>query len=206
MKIAILMPMHKQMDAPCIQSLLNFQCDLFKAGHEVLFFIAYGFNAARARQGLTRECAEHKTFNPEYVLWLDSDHLYLKKDFDTLLKTIEEKDLKMLSGSYKMRGSEETAHGIHKDGVFGHIHYKELNEMPYNTIYECDVVGFGFLLMKYSFLQDMWNKYKDDLFKLDIGDNGTEDVTFCKLAQKEGVKVAFHPKVRIGHTELCIRI
>lgn len=205
MKIAILIPIHKTMEAACVQSLVNFQCELHNAGHNTLFYFAYGFNAVRARQGLVRESSENKHFIADYVLWLDSDHLYLKKDFDLLLKTIEEKNLELCSGTYKMRGSEETCHGINKNGGFYHYHYKELNEKP-DELFEADVVGFGFLLMKGAFLKGMWEKYGDKLFEMDLKDFGTEDAKFCKLTQGEGHKIYFHPQARIGHTELCIRI
>lgn len=206
MKIEILLPIYRAMDAACVQSLVNLQSDLHLAGNDVKFCFANGFNAARARVGLARYAGEDKNFEADYVLWLDSDHIYTKENFDLLLRSIEEKGLVMLSGAYKMRGSEETAHGANIDGVFKHFHYKDLNVIPEGDIVECDVVGFGFLLMRASFLKEMWAKYKEDLFKLDAGENATEDVTFCNLAKKEGHKIAFHPKARVGHVELCIRI
>jgi len=140
------------------------------------------------------------------LLWLDSDHLYLKTDFYKLVEKMEKDGLNMLSASYKMRGTEETAHGITEDGKFRHFHYKELNEKGEDDLIEACVVGFGFLVMKVDFLKNMWNKYKEDLFKLDAVNNATEDVTFCKLAREEGNSVLFHPKVRIGHMELCVRL
>lgn len=205
MKIAILIPIHKTMEAACVQSLVSFQCDLHKSGHELLFYFAYGFNAARARQGLVKESSESSNFIADYFLWLDSDHLYLIKDFNLLLKAIEDENLQMCSGTYKMRGSEETCHGINRDGHFSHYHYKELNENP-DKLFDADVLGFGFLLMKGSFLREMWKKYGDELFKMDLKDFGTEDAAFCKLVKDEGHRICFHPQARIGHTELCIRI
>ncbi len=206
MKIEILLPIYRAMDAACVQSLVNLQSDLHLAGNDVKFCFANGFNAARARVGLARYAGEDNNFEADYVLWLDSDHIYTKENFDLLVKEIEERNLPMLSGAYKMRGSEQTAHCGTKDGVVTHYHYRELNELPEGTLVECDVVGFGFLLMRASFLKEMWAKYKEDLFKLDAGANATEDVTFCNLARKEGHKVMFHPKARVGHVELCIRI
>lgn len=206
MKVEILIPIHRMMDAPCVQSLLNMNCDFHDAGIQTKFCFANGFNAARARVGLAKYAGEDANYGADYYLWLDSDHIYQKVYFDELVKAIEANGLQMLSGSYKMRGSEETAHGITENGKFRHFHYKELNEAPEDKLFECDVVGFGFLVMKASFLKEMWAKYKEDLFKLDAVNNATEDVTFCNLVKQEGYKVMFHPKVRVGHMELCVRI
>lgn len=206
MKVEILIPIHRMMDAPCVQSLLNMNCDLHDAGVKTKFCFANGFNAARARQGLAKYAGEDNSFNADYYLWLDSDHIYQKEYFDALVKSLEDNRLQMLSASYKLRGTEETAHGITEDGKFRHFHYKELNEAPEGKLFEAQVVGFGFLVMKAQFLKDMWAKYKENLFKLDAEANATEDVTFCELVRKEGHKVMFHPKVRVGHMELCVRI
>lgn len=206
MKIQLMLPIYKTMEAPCVQSLINMQADFHIAGHIMQPCFANGFNAARARVGLARHAGEDTKFNADYILWIDSDHLYQKADFDTLVQAIEKNDLQMLAASYKMRGSEETCHGITEDGKFRHFHYEELNKLDKAALVECGVVGFGFLVMKASFLKEMWAKYKDDLFKLDATKNGTEDVTFCNLAREEGYKVMFHPWVRVGHMETAVRI
>ena len=206
MNLAILIPIYKTMDAACVQSLLGMVADLNGSGAKIRFYFANGFNAARARIGLARTFYEEKEFTADYVLWLDSDHYYTKKCFDNLLEALEKNNLDMLSASYKVRGGEETVHGSTIDGTFKHFHYKDLNEMPEGQLFECDVVGFGFLLMKADFLRKMWVKHGENMFKMDIGMNGTEDVAFCDLARKDGYKVMFHPKVRIGHMELCVRI
>lgn len=207
MKVAILIPIYKTMEAACVTSLLEFVCCLQSAGHETKFFFANGFNAARARVGLAREAAEDKDFNADYFIWLDSDHTYPPKAFIDLVNVISERDLPMLSASYKLRGTEETVHGVTPvGGFFKHFHYKDLNELPEGEMVECDVVGFGFLVMQAKFLREMWKKHGEELFKMDIGMNGTEDVAFCQCMKKDGHKVLFHPKVRVGHMELCIRI
>ncbi len=207
MKVAILIPVYRTMDAACVQSLLTFTVNLHGAGHEIKYFFANGFNAARARVGLAREAAQDKEFQADFFLWLDSDHIYDAGAFMKLVNAIEENNIPMLSAAYKLRGSEETVHGITPAGEsFKHFHYKDLNELPEGELVEADVVGFGFLVMKAQFLRDMWEKYGDTLFKMDIGINGTEDVAFCQCMIKDGYKVLFHPQVRIGHMELCVRI
>ena len=206
MNIAILIPIYRTMEGACVQSLLDMQCALYSGGHTVRFYFANGFNAARARVGLAREFAKDEKFEADFVLWLDSDHMYPAKSFYDLIHAMDEHNIPMLSGSYKLRGSEETVHGITEDGKFRHFHYKDLNALPAGQLVEADVVGFGFLVMRAQFLRDMWAKHGEELFKMDIGMNGTEDVAFCQWVKKDGHKVLFHPGVRIGHVEMCIRI
>lgn len=206
MKLAILIPIYKTMEASCVQSLLDFYSRIHASGIEVRFYFANGFNAARARLGLARSVCEEKEFIADFVLWLDSDHIYSNKTFDGLINAMEAQNLPMLSAAYKLRGSEETVHGITEDGKFRHFHYKDFAELPDDHLIECDVVGFGFLLMRGDFLRNMWGKHGEDLFKMDIGMNGTEDVAFCQCAKKDGIKILFHPKMRVGHIEMCVRI
>lgn len=207
MNLSVLIPIYKTMDAACVQSLLSMTCHIQEAGHKIRFFFANGFNAARARVGLAREGAEDKVFQADYFLWVDSDHIYDPSALMKLINKMEDENLPMLSAAYKLRGSEETVHGVTPiGGTFKHFHYKEFSELPESHLIEADVVGFGFLVMKGDFLRDMWRKHGEDLFKMDIGINGTEDVAFCQCAKKDGHKVMFDPKIRIGHMELCVRI
>ena len=207
MNIAVLIPIYKTMDAPCVQYLLNMQGNLHNAGHRLRFYFANGFNAARARVGLAREAVQDEKFEADFFLWLDSDHVYDAVAFINLVNAMELNNIPMLSAAYKLRGTEETVHGITPEGgKFRHFHYKEFQDLKEGELVECDVVGFGFLVMRASFLQDMWKKHGEDLFKMDIGMNGTEDVAFCQHMKKEGQKVYFHPRIRIGHMELAVRI
>lgn len=206
MNIAVLMPIHKTMEAACVTSLLAMTNILHGDGHVLRFYFANGFNAARARVGLAREMAKDVDFKADFVLWLDSDHQYETSAFMKLVNAIEEHNLPMLSASYKLRGTDMTVHGITEDGKYRFFDYKELNACPEGQMMEAQVVGFGFLVMRAQFLRDMWDKHGEELFKMDIGMNGTEDVAFCQWMIKDGYKVLFHPKVRVGHMELCVRI
>lgn len=202
MKVLVMMPLYKIMDASCVISLIGFQSEFYDANIAMKFAMCNGFNAAKARRGLVKHAAE-ETFDYDYALWLDSDHFYKKADFDTLVARMEKDNLSMLSGSYKMRGSNETAHGITDEKGFHHFDYKDFKP---GELVECDVVGFGFLVMKRQFIKDMVAQFGDRLFYLDADQNGTEDVTFCARAKEAGHKVMFHPDVRIGHVESALRI
>lgn len=196
------MPMYKTMDVSCVQSLVGFQSELYQKGHEAKFVFTGGFNAAKARKALTRHAAELETWEYDYILWLDSDHFYRAEHMFRLIDRMNECGLKMLSGAYKLHGCNEVIHGITDEKGFHHFDYKDFTD----ALIECDVVGFGFLVMDKAFLKEMWQKYGEKLFILDAATNATEDVTFCRCAKDSGYKVMFDPTVRVGHVETALRV
>ena len=200
MKLMILMPLHKSMNTSCVISLVDFIQHLHEGGHTIKNVFVNGFNAAKARKILSKYAAENAA-DYDYCLWLDSDHLYKVDDLLKLIDRIEKNNIGMLSACYKLHGSPDTAHGITEDGAFRHFKEDELKE----DLIDCQVVGFGFLVMKTSFMKKMWDTFGDNLFVLDAKDNGTEDVKFCKCVLDVGDRVSFDPMVKVGHLESAVR-
>jgi len=200
MRLMVLMPLHKSMNTSCVISLVDFIVDTMVSGHTVKPVFVSGFNAAKARKMLAKSAAENsKDF--DYVIWLDSDHLYRKEDLLDLIFRMEKENLGMLSACYKLHGSPDTVHGITENGEFRHFKEEELKE----DLIDCQVVGFGFLVMRAEYIKKMWDTFGDNLFVLDAKDNGTEDVKFCKCALDIGDRVCFDPKVKVGHLESAVR-
>ncbi len=205
MTFMILMPLYKAMDASCVISLIDFHQQLIEEGHRCKFFFTHGFNAAKARRGLAKSAAEIKD-EFDYVLWLDSDHIYRTDHLFRLIDRMKKENIPMLSGTYKLHGNTETAHGITDEKGFRHFTEDELNvAKEKDVLIDCQVVGFGFLLMTHSFLRELWNKHGERLFILDSKENCTEDVSFCRKVKEEGARVCFDPSVKVGHTELAVR-
>ena len=200
MKIMILMPVHKSMNTSCVISFVDLVQDLHKSGHDAKVVFTNGFNAAKARKALSKHVAEDGQ-DYEYTLWLDSDHIYRQEDLHKLVKRMEEENLDMLSACYKLHGSPETVHGITENDVFRHFTEDELKD----DIIDCQVVGFGFLVMKTAYLKRLWDTYGDNLFILDASQNCTEDVKFCQCVLDMGDRVCFDPKVKVGHIESAVR-
>lgn len=187
------------MDASCVISLMDFSQNLTKDGHETKFVFTNGFNAAKARKALTKYAAEAEGY--DYVLWLDSDHIYKAESFYDLIKRMNKENVPMLSATYKLHGCSETAHGITEESGFRHFKDEELKE----DLIDCTVVGFGFLVMTHEFVKQLWEKHGEKLFILDAKENCTEDVKFCRVVLDEGERVCFDPKVKVGHIELAVR-
>ena len=205
MKLMVLMPLYKAMDASCVISLIDFHQHLVEDGHRVKFVFTNGFNAAKARKALTQYASSIKE-EFDYILWLDSDHIYKAVDLYKLVEVMEWKNLPMLSATYKLHGNTESAHGITDEKGFRHFTEDEMNAAKEKgELIDCQVVGFGFLVMTHWFLKDLWKKYGEELFILDAKDNMTEDVTFCRAVLKEGQRVCFDPAVKVGHIELAVR-
>lgn len=192
MKILALMPAYKYMEIPAVQSLVAMQADVYNNGDNINVAFVHGFNTSLARTNLFEYAAS--VVDVDYVLNIDSDHIYKAKSLYTLISKIEDNDLDMLSAGYYLRGGREFAHGRHVDGKF-----KKFKEGEVKGIVECDVVGFGFLLMKSQFVKEMVKKFPKDLFKMDVDGNASEDVYFCKKAQENGSKVCFDADTIVGH-------
>lgn len=199
MKVLILMPMYKVMDVPCIISLIDFIQNLHEEGHVARIVFAHGFNAAKARKQLAQHAVGKEGF--DYVLWLDTDHVYKTENLHKLIERLNKENLGMLSATYTLHGCSETAHGITTDGKFRHFKQDELKK----GVLDCTVVGFGFLVMKWSFLKEMWDSFGDNLFVLDAKDNCTEDVKFCRCVLDKGHRVCFDSDVKVGHIEIAVR-
>lgn len=199
MKVLILMPMYKIMDVHCVVSLVDFIQNLHEDGHHARIVFSHGFNAAKARKQLTEHAVEKTDY--DYILWLDTDHVYKTENFYKLVDRMNKDNLDMLSATYTLHGCPDTAHGIVKDDVFKHFTQDELK----NGLIDCTVVGFGFLVMRLDFLKKMHKLYGDKLFILDAKENCTEDVRFCRCVLESGGRVCFDSDVKVGHIELAVR-
>ena len=199
MKILALMPAQKVLMVEAVQSLVAFQADIYNRGDNVNICFTNGHNPVNARTSLANYVS--KANEGDYVLWIDSDHIYAPKKFYTLVEKLEKNNLEMLSAAYLVRSKgRTTAHGSFlEDGSFKQHQIEEQS-----GITDCDVLGFGFLVMKYSFLKRMVEKYPNDLFHMDCSNNSTEDVYFCRQVKKEGVRICYDADTIIGHLTVVV--
>jgi hypothetical protein len=198
MKLVIAMPTYKVMDTKCVHSLIGFYSDLINDGHQVVFIFANNFYITYARNSLLNSAGSVK--DADYILCLDSDHIYESKKFYKLLKDLEDNKLDLLSAKYYLRGSLDNRGKIAAlKKIDGEL--QQLSGDDYiSGIHECDAVGFGFLLLRASFVRTLIDK-KIKLFQVtDVG----EDVYFCDVIKQLGYKVCFDADVVIGHLSTII--
>lgn len=180
------------MEVPAVISLTGLQADVYNKGDNINIIYTNGFNPVHARSHLTKYASEHES---DWVVWLDSDHIYKASILYSLIDKCKEDNLNMLSANYYVRGKGKVSAHTRFDIEKGHFKQEELT----GDVMECDIVGFGFLVMRWDFLKDMFDKFGDDLFSMDFKNNTTEDVYFCRKVKEAGHKVLFHSGITVGH-------
>ena len=188
------MPAQKVMQVEAVQSLIAMQADIYNRGDNFNIAFTNGHNPVLARISLMRHAALQE--GVDYVLWLDSDHIYKGSHVYDLIDKMEKNDIEALSAAYKVRGPCDTfAHGrFLEDGTF-----KQYEQKDCEGIVDCDVLGFGFYLMKHSFVKEMVDRFGIDLFAMNYRDDTTEDVYFCRKMKEAGKRICFDSDIIVGH-------
>lgn len=195
MKLQILIPAYKFIPTETVQSLMVVCANLSQRQDRWNVAFVNSFNPAQARTALMDYVAKQKE-DFDYILWIDSDQTFDMTNVDKLVKVLEENNLDCLSAGYYVRdGSKNFAHGRFIDGG----KYQKFHKSECNGLTQCDIFGFGFLLMKPQMLKAMVNRFPNDVFKLDCVQNTTEDVYFCRQAQSIGYKLYFDADNVVGH-------
>jgi len=177
------------MESVAAQSLMALQSDIHGKGDEFQIMFVSGHNVLLARTLLVKEATKREA---DYVLFLDSDHVYSSKALYTLISKMEDNDFDILSAAYRLRGKDNVlAHGSVSDGKFS-------KDKPGEGIKECDVIGLGFAVFKHSLVCEIVEKY-DTLFWMDANKCLSEDAYFCRLLQEEGIKIRYDADTMVGH-------
>lgn len=132
----------------------------------------------------------------DYVLWLDSDMVFPSHVLEYSIKTMEEKNIDILSGLYYRRVPPYTPvlyKKVIKDEMG--IHTKEFDVIP-NDIFIAEGIGFGCVCMKTSVLIDVFAKHHE-MFSPLIG--AGEDISFCIRAKECGIDCYVDPQIALGH-------
>jgi len=194
MKFFGLMPCQKVMEIAAVQSLIGMQADIYNKGDGFKIAFTNGHNPVLSRVSLFRHAAKEE--GVDYVLCMDSDHVYKAKHLYALVDKMNEHNLDMLSAGYLVRGPFKTfAHGkFEEDGTFS-----KLEKDDCSGITDCDVLGFGFYLFRHEFVKKIVEKHGKDLFHMDYADNSTEDVYFCRKMKADGHRICFDADNIVGH-------
>lgn len=132
----------------------------------------------------------------DYVMWFDSDMAFAPDTLKRLMKTLEEKDLDILTGLYFRRVPPYTPVLFDILELNGDIcKWSEFEEIP-DKVFEIGGCGFGCLLMKTDVFFDLASKYSNPFTP--VASNG-EDVAFCCRAREAGYKIYCDPSVICGH-------
>lgn len=197
------MPSYKIMDVLAVRSLVAFQADMYSEGHNLSIVFTNGYTASAGRHFLFNHAAKQEA---DYVISLDSDHVYSASVFHDLVKKLEENKLQLLSAKYYARSdfranNRTVAMGRYdKDRKFK-LHIPPLGENGKDSekgLIEMDVIGLGFCVMKHSFVKDMVSRH-DNLFHVDREGNYADDVIFCGFVKEAGHKLYYDADNIVGH-------
>lgn len=127
-----------------------------------------------------------------HLLWLDDDHVF---NPDMALYLAQYSKLDMVSALYYKRTEKPVPVVYTREGV------EEIEDelihntivIPPNTLFECDAVGFGAMLMR----RDVLDRVPEPWFTFD--NKGGEDISFCVQAKKHGIRVWCDPRYKLGH-------
>lgn len=146
----------------------------------------------------------------DYLFWIDSDQVFTPAHFQRLINHGEN----IVSAIIAVDGGHALACGkwdedfFKINGYMPHLTPETINSEPKNAkgLIELDYCGFGFLAVKYGVFESIeypwFEPFITDLNG--IKDFSTEDVSFCKKAQKIGYKIYVDPLVRVGHEKKII--
>ena len=188
MKILIAVPCMDQVPAPFCNSLALLQ----KVG-DCTLMMKSGSLIYTSRNALATAAIQTEA---DYVFWLDSDMVFQPDILKRMLKTLQEKDLDMLTGLYFRRVppySPVLFDKLEIDGIA--CDFTEWKRIP-DDLFEVGACGFGCVLMKTDVFFDVQSKF-GNMFA-PIGNNG-EDVAFCWRARQCGYKIWCDPSVICGH-------
>lgn len=132
----------------------------------------------------------------DYVLWLDSDMTFEPDMLERMMKQVQEKDIKMLTGVYFKRRPPyspvlfETMEPRKTGWSFS-----EYEELP-DGLFEVGACGFGCVLMATEVFMDVRLKHG---YLFHPMNSGGEDISFCWRARDCGYKIMCDPDIVCGH-------
>ncbi|MDE2102018.1 MAG: hypothetical protein KGL39_32530 [Patescibacteria group bacterium] len=191
------MPVYKFIEANSFESYIH-MIDALRQKYNVRQALIHTIDVCGGRNALADFVVKGGHDDEDYVLWLDSDHIYSADSALRLVDQMESNGLEMVSAMYKQRPGRNLAHV--------RINGRVVERIPYDPethgLQDVDVVGFGFLLMKVGLLKRIVDRYTPAFqwVRAEDGIHG-EDAYFCSLLKKEGVRICYDADVHVKHLQ-----
>jgi GT2 family glycosyltransferase len=107
----------------------------------------------------------------------------------------------IIGGMYPMNGAGTSTAGWFQDDGNHRINYPYFKDLE--EPFEVDYVGFGFLLMRRGVLEEIgYPWFQPEMVEFldkETAVHSSEDVAFCRKAQRAGFAVHVHPRVHLDH-------
>lgn len=190
MKTVICIPCMDHMDTDFVRSLTS----LAPCG-ETSILIKQGSLVYVSRDKLLVEAL---AADPDYILWLDSDMVFLPTLLRDLTRDAMEGDLDMVCGLFCRRHDPYTPvlYKTIRMGLPGQAVTEEFQNIPADSVFEIDACGFGAVLMSARMARAVIDEFHTGF--IPIPGYG-EDISFCIRAKNLGYKLYCDSRIHVGH-------
>jgi len=143
----------------------------------------------------------------DWLLWVDSDVVLDIDSLYLLWNTADSKDKPIVSGIYFISKEPEGTMMRPWPCVFqdmGDNQIQYIHPLPVDEVIECDLAGFGLLLMHRSVVKQMRKKHpKKSFFNEQVGTTDSEfvgeDIIFFRKLKETGIKLHAHTGALVKH-------
>jgi hypothetical protein len=207
MKLGVCIPFYKQVPSQAVTSIMALQRYLHLsekfAGHfddfEVITVDSCFVDMARnmlVDEAVKNEC--------DYILWIDSDHLFIPTQVEDFVKRAIESKYDIVGAWYNNRTVQyqPVAYNFSDDKeipiMLNLIQDKVKNHKGY---YECDCIGLGMAIMPINILKEMKDKYHF-VFRCKDYDGriiGEDTFFFFNIKNNNTYKVSLDTTFKVGH-------
>ena len=153
-----------------------------------------------ARRDILKSCLQSKV-DYDYLLWIDSDMFLTDQDALTLIKYLEENpDIDAATGMYvkKAKPFNPVCYHMLTDPKTGDYTFKMF--IPINSEpTDIDGFGFGCVAMRVKSIKEKLVPMVPDGKFFWFDDRYGEDLHFCALMKKAGMKMVLLPSVSVMH-------
>lgn len=132
----------------------------------------------------------------DYTFWLDSDMVFSPETLGYMINVLEKENIDILSGLYFRRQPPFSPVVFKKLQIDEEgCHWENYDDVP-SSLFECEGIGFGCVLMRTEIFINLFNKYGAPFTPIaGVG----EDLSFCWRAREMGYKIHVDPNILLGH-------
>ena len=187
-KIMIAVPCMDQVPTPFCQSMSMIQ----KVGETAVAY-QMGSLIYTSRNELAAKAVR---IGADYVFWLDSDMVFSPETLGYMINVLEKENIDILSGLYFRRQPPFSPVVFKKLQIDEEgCHWENYDDVP-SSLFECEGIGFGCVLMRTEVFITLFNKYGAPFTPIaGVG----EDLSFCWRAREMGYKIHVDPNILLGH-------
>jgi GT2 family glycosyltransferase len=175
-----------------VASLIGAMDVLKNNGIPVQLTLQVGGYVAHNRNRIVRAA---QNFGTTHLLFLDNDMVFKP----SAIQRLWDHDKDIVGANYNTRGTKSSdgrpISTIKIADEKGNL--VDRGEIP-NQLFECFAVATGFMMVNMSVFDKLDKPWFEAGESAD-GEHFTEDVEFCRRAQKAGIKVWCSPTIKVGH-------